>query len=90
MRSEQKKCVELRRKHSETETEEWFAILEVGSPGTALTNVDKAEQLLKEDRRLSLRDSLNVSLERVHQIVTVQLGMSRVCARWIPRDLSDK
>jgi hypothetical protein len=73
-----------------TETEEWFAMLEVGRPGAALTNVDKTEQLLKGDRRLSLRDSLNASLERVHQIVTVKLGMNRNCAKWVPRDNCEK
>jgi hypothetical protein len=37
-------------------------------------NTDKVEQLLKEDRRLSLRKlhgTLNVSLERVHHAVGV-------------------
>jgi hypothetical protein len=57
-----------------------------GRPSTAVTdvNIDKAKQLLKEDRRLSLRElsgSLNMSLERVHHIVTVEVGMSQVCAR---------
>jgi hypothetical protein len=66
-----------------------------GKPSTAVTdvNIDKAKQLLKEGRRLSLRElsgSLNVSLERVHHIITVELGMSRVCARWVPCDLSDE
>jgi hypothetical protein len=72
-----------------TETEEWFPMLEAGRPGNSVTNVDKAELLLK-DRILSLRDSLNMSLERVHQIVTMQLAMSRVCARLVPRDLSQE
>jgi hypothetical protein len=47
-------------------------------------NTDKVEQLLKKDRKLSLREllgSLNVSLERVHHIITVESGMSQVCAR---------
>jgi hypothetical protein len=51
-----------------------------GRPSTAVTyvNTDRAEQFLK-DRRLSLMEffgSLNVSLERVNYIVTVELGIS--------------
>jgi hypothetical protein len=66
-----------------------------GRPSTAVTdvNIDKAEQLLKENRRWSSRKLsgiLNVSLERIHHIVTVELGMSQVCARWVPRDLNDE
>jgi hypothetical protein len=56
-------------------------------------NIDKADQLLKEDRRLSLRElsvSLNMSLEKAQHIITVQLGMSQVCARWVLHDLSDE
>jgi hypothetical protein len=47
-----------------------------GRPSTVIADVitDKVEQLLKEDRRLSLRElhgTLNVSLERVHHTVGV-------------------
>jgi hypothetical protein len=47
-----------------------------GRPSTAVSdvNIDKAKQLLKEDRKLSSRElsgSLNVSLGRGHLIVTV-------------------
>jgi histone-lysine N-methyltransferase SETMAR len=66
-----------------------------GRPSTAVTeaNVEKAEELLKEDRRLSLRDlsfSLGVSMERTHRIVMDCLKMRRVCARWVPHDLTDE
>jgi hypothetical protein len=62
---------------------------------TAVTavNTDEAEQLLKEYRSLSLRElsvSLNVSLERIHHIVTVETGMSYACARWVPCDICDE
>jgi hypothetical protein len=62
-------------------------------PITAVTdvNTDKAEQLL--DRRLSLTElsgSLNVLMERVHTIITVETGKSRECARWVPHDLWDE
>lgn len=55
-------------------------------------SIDKAEWLLKENRRLLLRELsgiLNVSVQRIHQ-VTVELGMSQVCAMWVPRHLSDE
>jgi hypothetical protein len=42
-------------------------------------NINKAEQLLKDDSGLSIRElsgSLKVSLERVYHIVTVELRMS--------------
>jgi hypothetical protein len=63
-------------------------------PSTTVTdvNTDKAEQMLKEDRRLLIRElfcSLNVSLERVYHIVTVDLGMSWVCVRSAPH-ISDE
>jgi hypothetical protein len=47
-------------------------------------NIYNAEQMLK-DRRLSLRKMtacLNVSLEKVHHTLRVELGMSQVCTRW--------
>jgi hypothetical protein len=55
--------------------------------------IDKAEQLLREDRKLLLRElsgNLNVSLERVHHIIIVEWGMSWVCARWRPHTFSDQ
>lgn len=55
-------------------------------------SVAKAEQLLKEDRTLLLRElfgNLNVLLERVH-LSTVELGVSQMCARRILRDLSEE
>jgi hypothetical protein len=42
-------------------------------------NIDTVEQLLKEDRRILLQAfpvSLNVSLEMVHHIITLEVGMS--------------
>jgi hypothetical protein len=65
-----------------------------GRPSTAVTdvNIDKAEWLLKEDRRLVLRELsgiLNVSVQRVHH-VTVELGMSQVGALWVPCDLGNE
>jgi hypothetical protein len=66
-----------------------------GRPSNAATgvNIDKAKLMVKEDRRLSLRElsgSLNMSLERVHHIVTVEEGMSQECTRWVHRYLCDE
>jgi hypothetical protein len=64
-------------------------------PNTAVTdvNIDKTEQLLKEDRRILVQElpvSSNLSLERVHHIITVELGVMQVWARWVPCDISDE
>jgi hypothetical protein len=57
------------------------------------TCIGKAEQLLKEDRKVSLRElcgSLNVSFKRVHHIIIVKLGMSRACAMCPTYGLTDE
>ena len=55
-----------------------------GRPSTAVmdVNIAKAAELLKNDRRLTLRElsaSLNISFERTQHIVTEILQMCRVC-----------
>ena len=66
-----------------------------GRSSTAVTNVNiaKAVKLLENDRRLMLRAlsaSLNISFERTEHIVTEILQMHRVCARWVPRNLTEE
>ena len=66
-----------------------------GRPSTAVTdvNIAKAAELLENDRRLKLRElsaSLNTSFERTLHIVTEILQMRRVCARWVPRNLTEE
>lgn len=66
-----------------------------GRPSTAVTDVSiaKAAELLDNDRRQTLRElsaSLNISFERTHHIVTERLQMRRVCARWVPRNLTEE
>jgi hypothetical protein len=66
-----------------------------GRPVTTVTdvNVDNADQLLKGDRKVSLRElsgSLNVSLKSVLHVITVELSMSRMCAVLVPHGLSDE
>ena len=46
-----------------------------------------------EDRRITVRDiaeQLDVSRGTVHNILTRQLKMNKVCARWVPRLLTDE
>jgi len=66
-----------------------------GRPSTAVTDVSiaKAEELLENDRRLTLRElsaSLNFSFERTQHIVSEILQMRRACARWVPRNLTEE
>jgi len=66
-----------------------------GRPSTAVTDVNIANtaELLENDRRLTLRElsaSLNISFECIQHIVTEILQMHRVCARWVPRNLTEE
>ena len=66
-----------------------------GRPSTAVTdvNIAKAAELLENDRRLMLHEllsSLNISFERTQHIVTEILQMRCVCARWVPRNLTEE
>ena len=65
-----------------------------GGPSTVVTevNIAKAAGLLENDRRLlhKLSASLNISFERTQHIMTDMLQMHRVCARWLPRNLTEE
>ena len=66
-----------------------------GRPSTAVTdvNIAKAAKLLENDRRLTLHEplaSLNISFKCTQHIVTEVLQMRRVCARWLPRNLTEE
>jgi len=66
-----------------------------GRPSTVVTdvNIAKDAELLENDRRLTLRElsaSLNISFECTQHIVTEILQMCRVCARWVPRNLTEE
>jgi [histone H3]-lysine36 N-dimethyltransferase SETMAR len=65
-----------------------------GRPVTASTdeNVETIRDILLDDRRTTLRHIsavVGISLERADHIVTNVLQMRRVCARWVPRALTD-
>lgn len=56
------------------------------------SNVDKVRAMIEDDRRVTVRaitGRLGTSLSVVHQIITKDLRMSKVSARWVPRLLTD-
>ena len=64
-----------------------------GAPCTALTEVtiNTSAAIIREDPHLTVRQFatlLNISVGSAHTLLTDVLGLSRVCARWIPRLLS--
>jgi [histone H3]-lysine36 N-dimethyltransferase SETMAR len=65
-----------------------------GRPPSAATADNKAavDGLIRSDRRVSCRiiaESLGISLGTVHTIIS-ELEYSKVCARWVPRQLTDE
>ncbi len=53
----------------------------------------QVENVIGEDRRLTVREiatACDTGKTMVHKILTEHLGVERVCARWVPRLLSDK
>ncbi|XP_067667447.1 protein GVQW3-like [Haliotis asinina] len=65
-----------------------------GRPSTSTTqaNIDKVHQLMMGNRRITLHeleDATGLSYGSIHSIFHDNLHMSKVCARWVPRMLSD-
>ena len=57
-----------------------------------VTMSDRVKELVYRDRRHILRSlsaELGISISTVHDILKHDLGMSKVCARWVPRLLKD-
>ena len=68
--------------------------LRTGRPPSAATTRNKAtvDELIRKDRRVSCRiiaESVGISVGTAHTIVA-ELGYSKVCARWVPRQLTDE
>lgn len=66
-----------------------------GRPATPSTAqvVENVRKALEEDRRLSLRqleDTLGIARTTLHRIVTDDLGMKRIVARWVPKLLTNE
>ncbi|GFW18654.1 protein GVQW3 [Trichonephila clavipes] len=64
-----------------------------GRPTTARTeqNVDRVREVLRTDRRLSIQqiaDTLHMSTFAVHGVVTEDLQLRKVCAKLVPKGLT--
>ncbi|GFW46844.1 protein GVQW3 [Trichonephila clavipes] len=61
-----------------------------GRPTTARTeeNVDRVREVLRTDRRLSIQHTLHMSTFVVHGIVTEDLQIRKVCAKLVPKVLT--
>jgi len=64
-----------------------------GRPSTSKTdnNVERVRSLVRSDRRLTLRmisSESNLNRFTVHQILTQDLDMRKVCAKMVPKNLT--
>jgi [histone H3]-lysine36 N-dimethyltransferase SETMAR len=64
-----------------------------GRPATAVNdeNIARVDELIRGDRRLTVKDimrSLGIGAMAVNEIIHDRLGFSKVCARWVPRQLT--
>ena len=67
----------------------------IGRPTTARTDVQvaKVKQVLDSDRRLTIAlisEETDLSVGTVHTIVTEDLAMRKVCAKLVPKVLSEE
>ena len=56
-------------------------------------NITKIRQIVLENRRLTVRDiteHVNINIEIVRKIVTEDLGMRKVCAEMVSKDLTEE
>ena len=65
-----------------------------GRPSSAVTeaNKQKVDELIRSNRRITTRDIIeviDVGHGTLHNIIC-DLGYSKVCARWVPRQLTDE
>ena len=66
-----------------------------GRPRTAVTddNTEKARDVIRKDRRLGVRavaEEVNLDRESVQRILREELNMRNVCAKMVPKVLSDE
>lgn len=64
-----------------------------GRPSTSTTdeNIDKVKKIVLANRRITVREvaeDLNISIGSCHSILTNDLGMSRVAAKFVPKLLN--
>lgn len=66
-----------------------------GRPRTATDDetVEKVREMVTNNSRVKVReieDTLKISKERIGHILSEILGVSKICARWVPRLLTDE
>ena len=65
-----------------------------GRPSTAVTekNVENLRKIIKDDRHVTyqqIQQSLEISAGSVKKILKDDLGVRKVCSRWVPHQLTD-
>ncbi|GFT03360.1 histone-lysine N-methyltransferase SETMAR [Trichonephila clavipes] len=63
------------------------------SSSTIEISTSRVEEMIQNDRRVTFRkisSELRLIYDRVQHIVSDVLRCSKVCARWVPRSLSDE
>jgi len=66
-----------------------------GRPATSRTeeNIANVRQILRENRRLTVRsiaEQVNIGREIVRKIFTEDLDMRKVCAKMVPKELTEE
>jgi len=66
-----------------------------GHPATATTtrNEERTLELIRENRRITVAEvpgRLNVSVGSAYSLIHVSLNFSKVCARWVPKELTEE
>jgi len=66
-----------------------------GRPATSRTeeNIAKVRQIVRENRRLIVRstaEQVNIDRETVRKILTEDLDMRKVCAKMVPKELTEE
>ena len=90
---------------SRTQVYHWCSLFQTGhselkdsagrgrsSSATSEDKVKRADELIRQDRRLKLHEiasSLEISETSAHRIVFDELGYRKVSARWVPKQLTD-
>ena len=63
------------------------------APSRTEENIAKVRQILHENRRLTVRsiaEQVNIDRERVRKVLTEDLDMRKVCAKMIPKELTEE
>jgi len=66
-----------------------------GRPATNRTeeNIAKVRQIVRENRRLTVRsiaEQVNIDRETARKILTEDIDMRKVCAKMVPKELTEK